>query len=165
MNTNSKRIEELRPEDLIISPVWQFVNDDATGETHVRPVKSRQVSSLVGRVVGTQARLANGKLVWALIGNVDNRNARLTEHFLTLSVEHGGRWFTLSRYHDPDYTRNGPTALAAFLGESEDEIFPIRFDLSSHVVGSADAIVGEIRKDPRERLTRSQVIALAVPRK
>ena len=107
--------------------------------------------------------LASGRRVWALIGNVDPTNPRLTEHFVTISVEHNGRWFTLSRYHDFDYADNGPEALSRFLGYPIDDVFPIAYDIQEYAEGDAAALCGQIRKDPRERLSRAEIIAMAVP--
>src|SRR5690242_13740064 len=95
-----KPVESLTAVDLKASPVWQYANRDGAGETVVRAVKKIPVRNLSGKLIGTQVRLANGTQAWALIGNIDSRNARLTEHFLTLSIEHAGRWFSLARYHD-----------------------------------------------------------------
>jgi hypothetical protein len=97
------------------------------------------------------------------LGNVDSENARLNQHFLTISIERDGRWFHLARYHDRDYDSRGPQALAGFLGLKVDEIFPIAFDLRPVARGSPDALTGVVSKEPSERLSRAQIIALAVP--
>jgi hypothetical protein len=96
---------------------------------------------------------------------VDERSPRLTEHFLTLSVLHDGRWFVVSRYHDVDYVENGPEALAQFLALSIDEVFPIAYDLRPLAKGDPAALAGKIFKEPRERLSRAEIVAMAVPRK
>lgn len=162
MNT-VKCVESLRISDLEAHPVWQYTNSDEAGETAVRPIKRIPVTSLTGKIVGTQVRLANGNLVWGLIGNVDAGNPRLTEHFLTLSIERNGKWFTLSRYHDFDYVDYGPEVLARFLELDIDNIFPITYDITHYAKGNAAALEGEILKEPKEKLTRSQIIAMAVP--
>jgi hypothetical protein len=163
MIENMKPVDSLRVLDLKAYPVWQYVNREGSDETAVRPVKQVPVTHLSGKVVGTQVLLANGQRVWALIGNVDASNARLTEHFLTLSVERDGRWFTLSRYHDFDYAENGPEALARFLGAQVDDVFPIVYDIRQYAKGDAAALAGQIRQEPRERLSRAEIIAMAVP--
>jgi hypothetical protein len=91
----------------------------------VRSVTVLPVSKVTGKIVGTPVLLASGREVWALIGNVDSTNPRLTEHFLTLSIEREGKWFHLARYHDCDYAERGPDALAQFLGVPVTDIFPI----------------------------------------
>jgi hypothetical protein len=158
-----KPIESLTAADLLAHPVWQYTNRDGACETFVRAVKRLPVKNLTGKVIGTQVRLANGRQVWALLGNLDVSNPKLTEHFLTLSIERDGDWFALARYHDFDYTDCGPDALARFLGLNIDEVFPICFDVRSFAVGDPAALVGCARKEPTERLSRAQIIAMAVP--
>ena len=87
----------------------------------------------------------------------------MTEHFLTLSIERDARWFTLARYHDLDRTENGPHALARFLGLSIEEVFPISYDIRQYVNGEAAALSGYIHEEPRERLSRTEIIRMAVP--
>jgi len=163
VSTTLKQIETLTVKDLEAHPVWEYVNDDQLGETSVRPLKQIPVRNLTGKEVGTQVRLANGNTVWALIGNVDDNNARMNEHFLTISLERHGKWFFLSRYFDVDYSENGPEALARFLGLDVDEVFPISYDITRYADGNRASLVGSILKEPREKLTRAQLIALAVP--
>jgi hypothetical protein len=163
MNTRYKTLESLTIPDLEEHPVWQYVNDDAAGETVIKPVMRLPVRNLIGRVVGTQIKLASGDQVWSLIGNVDVANGRLTEHFLTLTVFRNQLRFTLARYHDIDYAEHGPSALASFLGMNIDDVFPISYDLSRVTEGEPSALIGSILKEPKEKLTRAQIIALAVP--
>jgi len=157
-----KPVDELTVDDLREHSVWQYTSlgDD---ESYVRPIKRIPVTSLTGKEVGTEVALANGDRVWALIGNVDGTNPRLTSHFLTLSVERDGRWFHLARYHDFDADERGPKQLAAFLDLAVDDVFPISYDLRSYVKGASEALHGTIPAEPAERLTRAEVIALAVP--
>lgn len=163
MIENAKQVDSLQIGDLRTHAVWQYTSREGSGETLVRPVKRVPITNLSGKVIGAQVVLANGKRTWALIGNVDPTNARLTEHFITLSVEHEGRWFTLSRYHDFDYAENGPEALSCFLGLPIDDVFPITYDIRKYTKGDAAALAGQICKEPRERLSRAEIIAMAVP--
>ena len=158
-----KQVEDLRVSDLQAHPVWQYSDSDDGLETSVMPVKRIPVTSLLGKLVGTTVTLANGKEVWAVIGNVDEKNPRLTQHFLTLSVECDGRWFVLARYHDFNRNESGPTALAKFLKLPVDEIFPIKYDIRGISKGKTEALVGYIRREPLEKLSREQIISLAVP--
>jgi len=163
MIKNVKTVDALKVPDLEAFPVWQYTSREDVDETIVRPVKRTPVASLTGKVVGSQVVLANGARAWALIGNVDPTNPRMTQHFLTLSVEHNDRWFALARYHDFDFAEHGPEALAQFLNLSVDDVFPITYDIRQVVKGDAAALHGQILKEPRERLSRSEIIALAVP--
>jgi hypothetical protein len=162
MIENAKAVGSLQVVDLKTFPVWQYANGEGD-DTAVRPVKRIPVTNLSGKIVGAQVLLANGEQVWALIGNVDASNSRLTEHFLTLSIERDGRWFTLSRYHDFDYDENGPEALARFLGVQVSDVFPIAYDIRQYAKGDDAALTGQIHKEPRERLSRAEIVAMAVP--
>ena len=160
----TRPVDSLTKEDFAESPVWRFTGSDTPDETHVKPVRRLPVRRLGACIVGVPIHLADGTALTGIIGNFDPTNPRLTEHFLTLSVFRGdGRLFHLARYHDFDAAERGPAALAEFVGLPLDAVFPISYDLSGIVVGSSDVLRGTIAAEPRERLTRAEVIALAVP--
>jgi hypothetical protein len=163
MRRRFKRAEDLRASDVEAFPVWEFVNNDEIGETVVRPVKTIPVQNLRGRLVSTQVRLACGKTVLAQLGNIDSNNPKSTKHFLQLIAFHSGKTFIMARYHDFDWNRQGPQAVADFLGMRVEEVFPISYDVSRFSTGDPAALAGKIEAEPRERLTRAQIIALAVP--
>jgi hypothetical protein len=163
MIEKAKRVSSLTSADLQSHPVWQYISLEENDETFVRPLQVVPAANLTNKVVGTKVTLANGQRVWAIIGNVDPTSARFTQHFLTLSVERDGQWFTLARYHDFDYSERGPETLARFLDLSVDEVFPIAYDIRSFAKGDATALSGQITKEPRERLSRAEIIAMAVP--
>lgn len=163
MTAKPKRMEELTAVDLQAHSVWRFVRDQRGGETCLRPVARVPVSNLTGKLVATRITLANGHRPWALVGNIDVTNARLTKHFVTISVEQGGRWFHLARYHDFDYAERGPLALAGFLGLQVEDVFPIAYDVSGSVRDAAEGTAGKILAEPDERLSRAEIIGLAVP--
>ena len=159
-----KDVTQLTVSDLREHPVWRFTGGDQPSETAVSPVKKLPVTSLTGSLVGCEVRLASGTKMMALLGNIDATNARLTEHFLTLSVYGGdGVVFHLARYHDFDAGERGPDALAAFLKMKKEEVFPIEWDVRSVVTGLPAALRGKIEASPKERLTIAEIIALAVP--
>jgi hypothetical protein len=137
-------------------------NNDEGDDTELRPVKRLPVSRLTCRIVRTRVRLANGNYIPALISNLDTEDARMNEHFATLSIERKGTWFELARYHDVDYRQRGPNALARFLGLPVNEVFPISYDVGKYVVGDAAALKGTALKKPRTRLTRAKLIAMPV---
>lgn len=159
---NAKPIESLQVSDLEKYRVWEFSTNDPADETAVRPIKRLPVSTLMGRLVGTRISLANGERLWALVGNLDARDAESNEHFVTLSIERGGRWFQLARYHDAGYDENGPETLARFLSLPVDDVFPISYDVREHVKGNPPLLSGIVLKEPRVRLTSSQLIAMAL---
>jgi len=156
--------DSLTEEDFAESPVWRFTNSDSPDETQVTPVRRLPVKRVDGCIVGCQIHLANRTVLRGFLGNLDTTSARLTEHFLSLSVfRSDGAVFHLARYHDFDATERSPIALAAFLGLPLEAVFPITYDVSSSVIGSSAVVRGVITAEPRERLTRAEVIALAVP--
>ena len=73
------------------------------------------------------------------------------------------QWFDLARYHDPDYERRGPRAAADFLGLPLGAVFPISYDISHLALGSRNCLIGQIPAELGERLTRAELIAMAVP--
>ena len=163
--TRTKTIDELTVEDLQKFPIWEFTNsEEHTDETAVRPIKTVPVKTLTGRMAATEVLLANGSERWALIGNVVPANPMLTRHFLTLTIFDHGKSFALARYHDIDAARQGPAALGRFLRLPVDAVFPISYDLRGCCAGDKAALKGIIDKEPSERLTRAEIIALAVPR-
>jgi hypothetical protein len=161
MGEKGRRIDELSGADLDEHPIWAFAND-AHDESLLRPVATIPVSDLSGKVVGTRLRLANGRQVRALLGNIDLTSARRTQHFLTVSVEEGGQWFHLARYHDHDRDARSPETLAKFLGLSVAEVFPMTYDVRSCARGDADSVAGTIPDAPAEKLTQAELIALAL---
>jgi hypothetical protein len=159
-----RSLSQIEPEELLSIGVWRFTRCTSGDDTAVVPVRTIPVRSLKGQIAVTHISLANGRRVVGAIGNLDLERPELNEHFLTLSVfDQNGRVIHLARYHDLDVVENGPAALAVFQGLRVEDVFPIAFDLS-HLVSVAPAsAVGQIRDEPSKRLSRAEVIALAVP--
>lgn len=152
--------EQLTPEHFVAAPVWSFVNNDNKGETLVRPVADIPVSDLAGCLVGVSVKLANGQKVDAMIGNVKSSKPERTKHFITLTIFHNEKKFHLARYHDPQYKREGPEALATFLDLPVQQVFPISYDLTGLSRGSVDALRGVIEFEPKLRLDREGLFNL-----
>lgn len=157
-----KAVTRLRPSDFKARPIWRFVHDDEPDETYVIPMNVRQVTQPSGRIIGSEVTLADGSRLWAMFGSVDRENPEATEQFITLSLFVEGRWFHLARYFDFDVKERGPKALAAVLKRPLAEVFPIHYDLRPFVRNAPPWLMGTIRASPRRRLTRSEIIALAV---
>ena len=158
-----KSVDELTVADVEACPVWQFTNSDAHGELSVRPLERRPVDHLDGRLVGTRVTLGNGSAVVALLGNLSVTDPRKTRHFLTVSVAHQGNWLHLARYHDLDRDQHGPEWLATCLGLKVGQVFPIAYDLRHLSHGSPEALCGSVDADLKDKLTRAELIALALP--
>jgi hypothetical protein len=120
------------------------------------------VSDLGGKIVGAPVKLANGSGVWAMVGNITARDPRRTEFFVTVSIERHGRWYHLARYHDYDYEQRGPSGLAEFLDLSVDDVFPIEYDVSRYLIGDPAATAGKVLKEPRERISRAELMKMIV---
>jgi hypothetical protein len=159
----AKPVTALTPDDLARFPVWEYDNGGEAvpgrDETWVLPVTALPVSSLSGRVVGVALQLGGRKEV-GLLGNLDLSNPQAAQEFTTLSVWRDGTWFHLARYFDYDRDQHGPAKLAAFLGLSIAEVFPVRYDLSGIAVGHPKVVRGCIDAEPAVRLTASQRMAL-----
>ena len=158
-----KNVTKLSPSDFEAHPIWEYLPEHQNNdETFVVPVQTILVEDLSNRLVACRVQLASEMSMWALLGNIDLTSERMTNHFLTISFRKDKNWFHLARYHDPDYAQRGPIALAKFLGMPGKAIFPISYDLSNCVVGMPNIVRGQIDQIPKERLSRSELIALAV---
>lgn len=159
-----KKVEELGITDFEKHPVWKYVNMDEKNETMVSPIKRLPVNSLINKVIGTSVVLFNKEEVWGMLGNLDETNPKFTEHFRSLSIVRNGVWFHLARYHDVDIKKNGPNALAKFLGLTVEDVFPISYDLRNICSnGLSSILVGKIARETKRKLPRAQLMALAVP--
>jgi hypothetical protein len=76
----------LQVPDLKAFPIWESIIEQE-GDVSVFPVKDLPVSSLIGRVVGTQVTLGNGNPAWAIIMNLDTTDARKNCHLAQLEIE------------------------------------------------------------------------------
>lgn len=156
-----KRVDHLSIADFRRYPVWTYVPETRTrDETWMKPIRKIPVPDLSGKLVGSRVRLSNGRQVWAMIGNVDVRDANANEHLIGVSVRIGRTWFHLARYHDFDYKRWNPNALARALSLPVGEVFPITYDLRPFARGNEDALQGEILRVPRKRLSKSALMRL-----
>jgi hypothetical protein len=143
-------------------PVWEFTNDDEPDEAFVRPVKNFPVSSGDSRLFGCIVLLADGSAAFGLLGNISLSSSQQNAHFRTLSLFVRGQEHYLSRYHDFDFEKHGSTALAKALGKKVEQVFPIAYDLSPFAIGAPDYIRASIPAKPEKKLSRSEIIRLAL---
>ena len=163
MRKDSKPVDKLNEKEIKEFPVWQFTNSDVPDETYVFPLKKLPVKSLSNRIVFTEFTLANKHKLFGSIANVSLENQRLNQHFISISILKNEDWFHLARYFDFDYNERNPNALAKFLNIPIDDIFPLSIDISKYCVSDQVSLILSYPKEPIEKLTRSEVIALAVP--
>ncbi|MBN2475974.1 MAG: hypothetical protein JXB62_15285 [Pirellulales bacterium] len=159
-----RRVSQLTRADISEHSIWEFLPEtEERDETWVRPVSRTPVNDLTRRLVGINLRLASGQTVPAILGNIALRSKRHTEHFLTVTLFRAdGQTFDLSRYHDVGANQRGPAALADFLKMNEAAVFPMSYDISSVATGLPEVVSGEILREPRERLSRHELIELAI---
>jgi hypothetical protein len=157
-------IDRLGVDDISKHPVWEYKNHDAINRSdrRVHPIANLPVKSLDGCLVGVQIRLKNGATRWAVLSNITLTNPKRTKHFLAVWIENNGKWFELARYFDVDYKRRGPRQLAAFLGLSVEEVFPMSYDITGIAQGDAATLQGQVEDHPKERLTEDEIIALSL---
>ncbi len=157
---------QLMPPDFATHRVWEFANDmesQTADETVMRPMVQYPVDSLANRLVGAELTLANGQKVFGILGNIDLADPVSTEHFLIVTVfRTSGERFDLARYHDFDYSQRGAVALAAFLDLPVDAAFPMRYDITDVAVGHPDCLRRTIPAAPLSRLSRKDLMALAL---
>lgn len=145
---------------------FEFEADETIvrGRTPLKELRDFPLEHLVGRLLIAEVELANKSKRWALLSNVDSDYKSLNDLFLSISFQEEDCWFHLARYFDPDFTWRGPTHLAEFLRLKVMDIFPIKFDISGLAIGKRQALKGNIPLTPRKKLSRKEVLALAVPK-
>jgi hypothetical protein len=145
--------------DLLQFPVWELAQSTEFMDVPVTPVDQIPVTTTKNHIFGTHVTLADGSKNWALLGNISDGNPQVTKHFMTIALFGNDRWFDLARYHDVDYVRRGPEALARFLGKEVDAVFPIKYDLKGLVLPDLSGVVDA---KPDEVLNSDELIALAL---
>jgi len=155
MALRAKPVSELTEANLRRNPVWEFDlgGEGAEGqdETWVRPVKRLPVRAMGNRCIGTPLRLANGTTVFGLLGNISLTHLRKTRQFILITFFVGNRKFFFS-HADYPILRTGAAALCKFLGLSENEVFPITYDLTGLAVGLPEVVRGTVEARPPEEL-------------
>jgi hypothetical protein len=156
-----KPIDKLTAIDFENHAVWRFTNSDEPDETYVKRVRRFPIKESRGCVFGTTVILSSGKEVVAMIGNLRARDSLMNEHFLGVSIfRDDGKLFHLARYHDYDYARSGPKALAKFLRMPIEHVFPFSFTIPRTILGTRSHFHSTIESEPKNKLTRSERIAL-----
>lgn len=161
-----KAAGELSPSDFTTHPVWEYADEmesQMPDETYMRPVERLPVGSLANRLVGVQLTLFNAQMIFGILGNIELTDPLSTEHFLTVSVfRSDGERFDLARYHDVDHSRRDEAALAAFLGLLAPAVFPMQYDITGIAVGHPDCLRRRILATPLSRLSKEDLISMAL---
>lgn len=159
---NVKSFPSLTVEDIKKCPTWRFTNRNLDDDLEIESVLERPCTDVRSLIVGCQLRLADGVCVWGLLQNVDPTTPSRNDHFLTATIDCNCQWFPLARYHDVDVNERGPLALSHALGKDISSIFPLSYDIRSEVGFDAAGLVGSICIEPHARLSRKEIIELAL---
>ena len=97
MKNENKSVEKLSASDFAKYPVWKFTGVDDELEAVLKPVKRLPIRSASDCLIGSMAKLSNGRQVQCVVGNVRLKFTDLNEHLATLSVWSGGKIFHLAQ--------------------------------------------------------------------
>ena len=104
----------------------------------------------------------------AMLWSVDLTSLQRNEQFITIAFWLNGSWWHLSKrpFRAPDGSieTHLPADLATKLGLDLDDVFPIAYDISAFAYGLPEVTRGKILTEPREKLTKSQRMALILQR-
>jgi hypothetical protein len=141
-----KTIDQLTIADLERYPVWEFnlEYEEQLDETAVQPVEALPVRSLDNRIVGTVVMLANGDTHWAILGGIDLQNPEDARGIDGLSLFWNGDRVVFDRMLDFGEAGRQARTFAETLGLKIDDVFPIRYDLSRHCIGTQNLVCGLI---------------------
>jgi hypothetical protein len=156
-----KHLLDLHEGDLKSTFVWVGSTSDRD-ETSIRPATRSSLKSIEGKIVACSFRLNNGAELVGVMSNLTNnvsRNAHLANAALLIE----GKWFFLARYHDAEFKTHGPAVVALRLKLPLGKIFPITYEVLHRFNPPSAAQRGVIHAKPKNKLTRKQIIELAVP--
>lgn len=153
---------ELSASDISKHPIWRFTNNDLVDELEIESVDRRVFRNLDGLIISSNVTFSDGSIHLALFQNVSLTDPEMNDHFLSLTVERNGKWFPLACYHNPAIEKWGPLQLAAFMGKTVEEIFPIHYDLRDVLNSDSPTLVGIVRAEPLVRLTEDEIISWVI---
>jgi|SRR5580698_1385171 hypothetical protein len=137
-----KYSNKLTIQDFKEFPVWEFTSKHEhirpDGELVVIPVRNLPVSSLDGRFVGTEVKLASDCFLMAVLLGI---NLVKPKPISEMVIYRANETFMFRR-NAPGVS--GPEQLAQFLRLRLEDVFPISYDISQFAIGDAGAIKGEI---------------------
>ncbi len=157
-----KTFTELSVNDISKYPIWRFTNSHPEDELEIESVTGRVFHNLKGLIISSKVTFSDGSTHLALFQNVSLAGQKVNDHFLSLSVERNGEWFPLAQYHNPAIEKYGPLHLAAFMGKTVDDVFPIKYDLREVLNSNSPRLVGIVCAEPPIRLTDEEIISLAL---
>jgi len=140
--------------------LWRFTNsNEEEDEFEIEWVYACPGMSPSGLIIVNPVVFADGSTHWAILDNVSNEGDSVNEHFLGIDVWHHGKIFQLARYHDLDYKRRNPRALAKFVGKKLSDVFLITYDLREVLRSDDPGLCGMIKEKPSKKLTKGELIS------
>ncbi|RCS44030.1 hypothetical protein DTL42_18030 [Bremerella cremea] len=157
-----KCFHDLTVSDISDCPIWRFTNENSNDDLEIEPVIEQTFSNLSGLIIAAQVELADLTSHLALHQNVSRAGQKVNDHFLSLTLERAGNWFSLARYHDVSIESFGPIHLAKFMGKPVKDVFPIKYDLRETLRSDSARLVGFVRDVPVFPLTDDELISLSL---
>lgn len=138
----SKGAATFVPGDFLKTPVWQHVPETALGpdqdESWMTPVSALPVTALADHAVGVAITLADGTSAFAVVFGTligaPELNA-LTQSFVFLRNGERCSWKPSGGIGMANASQ-----VVAFLGKSQEQVFPFVCDLAPHAIGTAGVL-------------------------
>ena len=142
-------------------PVWKEAAEEPSDRGwKLNPVRRLPVTDTRACWIGTDCSLANGARQFCVLQSVDVGDALFTKHFGSVMLFLPSGQFHLSRYHHPEIEQRGAQPMAAALGLSLGDVFPIRYDLTGIVEGPPQIVMGCIEEPPQSGLSEDELMKL-----
>lgn len=123
------RVSDLKIDDLILVPVWEFTETEVNGDYILEPVLEFPVRHMQSRIVGAKVTLANGDAGFCVVSSIGDLGEDNVLESAKFSLFVGSERVPVYPYSHPLAGTFGPDNLAAKLRLRPDEVFPFHFDL------------------------------------
>ena len=156
-------LNEITATELLTAPAWSYT-PSKDGRVWLKPVGSKRLRTFNNRMVTCQFHTPSGEAIWGLVEGIHPDLPLFSKHWRkAYLLRSDGKWFELARYHDYNWSTKGPERCAYFFRSTVHAMFPLRFDISHLSATASSSLVGVFESDPKDRLPRAEIIALAVP--
>ncbi|EDM26845.1 hypothetical protein LNTAR_06354 [Lentisphaera araneosa HTCC2155] len=152
-----KHFNKLKPSDFEKFPVWEFLKNGCD----LTPLKKSPYNNRENRVFGTNVTLSCGITIKTMILNFDVCNTAYNKHMISIYFEVNNKWIELHRYFDAEYEENDALELSKKMNMDIDDIFPIKYDLSTLVEGNHD-FNGTIQKKIEHQLSLDELMEYTI---
>lgn len=157
-----KCFHDLTVSDVLDYPIWRFTDENPNDDLEIEPVNNQSFSNLSGLILAAEVQFSDTSRHLALHQNVSLAGQKVNDHFLSLTISRGARWFPLARYHDLSIESFGPKHLSQFMDKGIRDVFPIKYDLREVVHSNSERLIGFVHEIPLSPLTNDELISLAL---